>query len=351
MCRSPASAIRTAAPRYINASGNAQVTVTTPGGLTQYVVAPSNNFAHASGSAQLAIDGGAISGIGPSEFSGSWAIDAEGSAQLTLDGVTLDGNTVNALQLEGSAVATLQHGTVINNTAGNNAAGVSIVMQQNPTLVLDASTISNSPTTAISAPNPQAGGQPTITLRNGAVVAGSKQVGISAAAAAVSVLASQITGNTVAGIQLQAGSLTATGATISANGVGVNLASGGVFAVTMRTTQVTTNTGDGLALAVAQTSAIDLGTAASAGGNTFSGNNVGASATAANLDISAVLGAANLAITAIGNTFDANVQGTDANGSYATTLTLSAPPTVTGKNVRLAQTGTASRVLQLILAQ
>ncbi len=136
---------------------------------------------------------------------------------------------------------------------------------------------------------------------------------------------------------------------ISGNGTGINFNSNVAYNVVMRGTKVINNTNDGIKGVIGAGATLDFGHAGTPGGNTFSGNAAAAGASS-NMNLTAVLTAADLVMNAVGNTWDPTANGANGAGLFPTTLTLMAPPTVTGKNVQLTQQGTATFHLQLVLA-
>ncbi len=120
----------------IMVSGTALVTLT-PGGLTNYVVAPSQNFAYVTGTGQLEIDGGAVSELGlapfTSPFSGAWLMATANTAKLTLVGVTMNDNGFDAIQAGDQSMVSLRNCVLTNNAAPSG--GNSIRVNANPTLL------------------------------------------------------------------------------------------------------------------------------------------------------------------------------------------------------------------------
>jgi hypothetical protein len=310
----------------INVSATGHVIVT-PGALSSYTAAAVSSFAYVAGSGQLEIHGGALDNGGPNPADGSALISASGTARLLLDGVTIDSAKTSAIGLGGTPTVTLQNGTVINACAGTGGSHWSVnVNNGSPTIVIDASTIKASPGAGIYV---NGGAAPSLTLRNGAVVETSSGPGIEYQALSAT------------------GTLTLDHAIISGNsGAGITMGSG-THTVTMRSTQIINNTGEGFDADPSPGSVIDLGTSASPGGNTFTGN-AAAVAGSANVDFVTGLTAADLVINAIGNTWDPTANGADATGHFPAATTLSAPPIVSGKNVKLNQGGTATYFLKLI---
>jgi hypothetical protein len=118
--------------------------------------------------------------------------------------------------------------------------------------------------------------------------------------------------------------------TITNNGLGLGVSgfdAAKPVALTMRNTTVSGNHQDGVK--ISGTVHADLGTAASPGGNTIQGN------TAAGLEVLVNNGQPD--ITAVGNTWNASVQGADSDGHYILVETLSGPIAASaGNNFALA---------------
>jgi hypothetical protein len=297
------------------------IAVVTPGGLTNYLGASISSYASLVGAGQLEIHGGALNNAGANAFDGSALISAQGTAQLLLDGVTIDNALTSAIVTGATPQVTLENGTLISASAGHGGSAWSLnINNGSPTFIIDNSTITGSPATGIYV---NGGSTPSLTFRNGAVV--EKSVG--------------------AGITFQGGGGTSTlvfqNARISQNGAGGVALAGGIYNLTMRGTQIIDNVKDGLSGTPLPGSVIDLGTGATAGGNTFSGNAVSA-ASSSNVNLSASLSAADLTVSAIGNTWDPTANGASDAGVFPDATTFSAPPTVSGKNVQLTQSGTVT---------
>jgi Right handed beta helix region len=331
----------------INVSGTGHV-VLTPGALTSYGDNTTASLGYLSGSGQLEVRGGALLTSAANVFSSVALFNVNDTSQLTLDNVKLDGLKTGAVLAQGSSTVTLQNGTLIHASA--QASGPfrqAITVTGSPTVILDASSITATPGVGIAASaNVTA---PVVTLRNGATIDAATSLGVSFAGTGTLTLDNaHITNCGDSGVDLESGVLiTKAGTVVSGNKVGINPRIGAMTSITLRGTQVINNVNDGLLGALAATSTTDLGTAASPGGNTFAGNGA-ANAAASNVNLSVSLAAADLTINAVGNTWDPNANGADATGHFGAGTTFSAPPTVSGKNVRLAQSGTATSHLLLV---
>jgi hypothetical protein len=301
----------------INVTGTGAVIVT-PGALTSYIDGTVGSFGYLGGAGRLEIHGGALVGA-PANAAGSALIRADATSQLLLDAVTFDDCQTSALLIVGSPQITLQNGTLIHNCAGTGSSAWSLNVNSGaPTIVIDSSTITASPQAGLYV---NGGATPSLTLQNGAVIEKSANQGI-----------------LFQGSAFSTSTLTFNNARISQNGSDGVLLGGQPYAITVRGTEITGNAGDGFVATLSTGSTIDFGSAASAGGNTLSGNAVGA-ATKSNLNLSA---SGTVAGTAVGNTWDPNVQTTDSLGNFPSptpSLTFTAP--VTGKNVQLSAGGSS----------
>lgn len=145
-----------------------------------------------------------------------------------------------------------------------------------------------------------------------------------------------ITG-TGTGLSIGHGSWSLSGVTITGNGLGLSASGFGgsnPVTLTMRNTKVSGNRQDGIRIAGALHA--DLGTAASPGGNIIQGN------TAAGLEVGVDNGQPD--ITAAGNTWNAGIQGADADGRYILVETLSGPIAASpGNNFVLAAGASLTR--------
>lgn len=145
-----------------------------------------------------------------------------------------------------------------------------------------------------------------------------------------------ITG-TITGLSIGHGSWSLSGATITSNGLGLDVSGGAgsnPVMLTMRNSKVSGNRQDGVRISGALHA--DLGTAASPGGNIIQGN------TAAGLDVKVDNGPPD--ITAAGNTWNAGIQGADADGRYILVETLGGPIAASpGNNFALAAGASLTR--------
>ena len=278
--------------------------------------------------ADVAVVGGTIDaeGNGQAVFGGG-LITINGRAALSLDGVTMKnsktpGIIVNGATAGTSAKLTIKNGTVFDavGSGGNCASGASVIALANATVVVDKATMKNSPGAALCVRSNAA--NVSLTVQNGASLSGNA-VGIASelgagATAAIAVSDSTLSSNANAAINWQgAGTISVTGSTMAGNGSAFFLANANPLSVTVRKSAVTGN-GYGLQFFVGDIAGftIDLGSAASAGANTFTGN------TSTSLKISTPSG---LTVGAQGNTWNASVQGADATGHYGVGTVVTAP--------------------------
>ncbi len=283
---------------------------------------------HLSGTAELLIQGGVVDGnnTGQPSYGGGLLI-AQGSSKLTLDAVTVKNFKAQALVLAGSSNIVLQNNTLLDHVGGigNCETGAAIVIAGAGSFSMDHSVLSNTPGIGIcvaSLPtNPKLNFvQSTISKTAGsAISSASGFIGTTATVTAdgLSLLnnANGILWVGTASSSFDLNNLTVTGSTQS----GIVL--WGASSFKMRGSNLSNNAIDGLELY--ETVAADLGTAASPGGNTFTGN------------ISAGIASrvsSGITVNAVGNTWIANQQNADANGHY-TASTVSGP--VNGKNFLL----------------
>ena len=299
--------------------GGSVKAVMTPGPLAngQYTALASlgASLLNLSGTAELLIQGGIIdfNNFGQGQY-GPGNLNTTGSSKLTLDAVTVRNLKQQAFVIAGNTTVVLRNGTVIDRVGdvGDCAAGAAIVVSGGGTLTMDHAQVSNGPSSAIcigsgttQLPTMQLS-QSTISGMGGSAIA-TAQINspngrltadglalinnyrgmylLSGTSPAVSVTLSNLTltGNSAGGMTLQNGALTLRNSVVSNNG-----AEGGLTLYADVTT--------------------DLGTTASPGGNTFTGN------TGPQLNSIVTAGQT---VDAVGNTWKPNVQGADANGRYS----------------------------------
>ncbi len=290
------------------------------------------------------------------------AIFARGAAQLAIDGLTLTNYPGFAVVLYDQAQLALSNSTItgsgpapgICSATGCRASiwmGGSQTGAPTGTLTLNGTTISGSPGSAVGYSTTSNTAAVNLTMTNSHLdnnaYSGLWIGGNTNAALAINVTATGTTfsGNAMSGITAgPKATISLTGGAVSNNGAGAAALSqtpGGVVmqdgaspnSLKMRNVTLAGNTGSAITFAGNASSTLDLGTAASLGGSTFSG--VTGSYSALNLT-------ALIVGSAIGNTWMPSVQGSDSSGHYTTTTTITGA--AAGLNVT-ASSG-ASVVLQ-----
>jgi hypothetical protein len=235
----------------------------------------------------------------------------------------------------------MQNKSVFNNCY--SVEGAPFEIEGTPTIVIDDSKITNTAGNAIEERNT---GSPNVTLRNGATIDGSASAAIAMADGTLSLNAVTLSNNTMYGINLEGASITlsAVNSSLLKNGTGIRGYTG-TPKITLRGTQVTGSANDGMYLYANDGASIDLGTAASTGGNTFAGNNT-SNGSYANLNLLSAPTTTPLVFQAIGNTWDQSIQGADTNGHFpaGTTFTSSSASQVAGKNVTILHSGSGTTV-------
>jgi len=298
--------------------GGSVKAVMTPGLLAngQYtaLAAIYTNLLNLSGTAELLIQGGIIdfNNFGQGQY-GPGMFNTTGSSKLTLDAVTVRNLKQQAFVIAGSTTVVLRNGTVIDHVgdAGDCAAGGAIVVSGGGTLSMDHATVSNgSEAICIGSGTTQL---PTIQLTQSTI---SGMAGSAIATAQINGPNGNLTADGLAlinngrGMYLLSGaspalSLTLSNLTVTGNSAGgITLSNG---ALTLRNSTVSNNGAEG-GLTLYGSMAADLGTAASPGGNTFTGN------TGPQLNSIVTAGQT---VNAVGNTWKPSVQGADANGHYS----------------------------------
>jgi len=267
-----------------------------------------------SGTAELLIQGGIIdfNNFGQGQF-GPGMLNTGGSSKLTLDAVTVRNLKQQAFVIPGSASVTLRNGTLIDHVgdAGECAAGAAIVVTEHGTLTMDHATVSNGPNAGIcvsSSTTPV----PTIQLTQSTIsgMAGTAIATTTGTSADAQLMADGLAlinnGRGIAWTSTSAAaSLTLSNLTLTGNSVGGMTVSNG--SLKLRGSTVSNNGAEG-GVTLYGSPSVDLGTSASPGGNTFTGNN--------GAQLNSVVGAGQT-VNAVGNTWTPNVQGADANGRYS----------------------------------
>jgi hypothetical protein len=321
----------------INIGGSVVATMT-PGALTNgiYTAAMPNafdSFLAVTGTAQLTIQGGTIDGnsLGAPAFGGGF-IFTSGSATLTLSGVTLRNRTGVGIAVNGSASVVLNNNSLIDavGVAGNCPTGSAIVISGPGSVTLDHSQISNGPAAGICVRVSGSASLATIQITQGTIAHMASAIAseIGPGASAIVTINGASFSNNGNGISWQGAAGTSfdiAGSSFTGNGTGISIASSG-GSLKLRSSTVSSNTGDGVALS--GDIVVDLGTAADAGGNTFTGN------TSTGLHIN--LGAVGPA-QAVGNTWNANVQGADNTGHFSPPVQKTGP--ASGTNYTIGNAG------------
>jgi hypothetical protein len=270
-------------------------------------------------SAELSLTGGSFDGVGSgSPGFGYQLISVLDTTKLTLDGVTMKSSMDTAIAVSGStpgtpAVVLLKNGTLLDGmgSATNCASGASVVVAQNANVTVDASEIKNALTAGICVRN-GASSNVHIALQNGAKltndVNGVRSEPGTASEMTLVVNGATFTANISSGIYFEgSGSMDLTAATMTGNGSGITLYSSLATTLKARSSTFANNTQFGLALTTSGPLSVDLGTAASLGKNTLTGN----TSTGLRLDVPAAQ-----THSAVGNTWNANVQSADAAGHF-----------------------------------
>ena len=285
------------------------------GGLYTSLTTAYGSFLSLSGTAELLIEGGVFdfNNFGQGQY-GPGMLNTTGSSKLTLDGVTLRKLKQQAFVIASGATVVLRNGTVLDQVGdgGLCVPGAAIVVVAGGTLSMDHAQITNGPNAGIcvgGSQAPPAVVQLTQVTISGMANAVASDTGVSAdailtadgvaltgnargifwaSASAASLLDLRnmtITGNSLVGVQIagNGGTLKLRGSTVSNNG-----AEGGVT--------------------IYSTTVADLGTQASPGQNTFTGN--------AGPGVFSIV-PTGATVDAVGNTWIPSQEGADASGRYS----------------------------------
>lgn len=298
----------------INVTGTGHAIVT-PGGVANTLGAAVSSFAYVGGGL-LELRSLVLNSAGANVYDGSALISAQTNGQVLLDGVTMANGLTSAIVTGGTPTVTLQNGTSIHAMAGHGGSAWSLnVNNGSPTFLIDNSTITASPASGFYI---NGGSSPSITFQNGAALTGSAGIGIY-----------------FQGGPSNNGSLTLNNASISNNGgYGIDIG-GGITSLFFRNSQITGNTNDGLIISANEGSLVDLGTAASPGGNSISGN-AATMPSSSNLILYGSPSTMNQVFHAVGNTWDPTANGADGTGHFPAGTTFVAPPNVNGKNLQMS---------------
>lgn len=325
-------------------------------------------LASLTGAAELSVNGGRIDRL--SGGGGSSMLMVGDDARLTMNAVTWTnaaGSVGNptAIGINSVGGTVVLNGSTIDLTGAADFVngGSACILLQSPSAVsttsvtLDASVLKKCPGDGIQARE----GTPTIVLKNGSQIADAGFHGLRSAVfgpagnLAQPVLGlsnSQIVNSARSALEMLAGgSLAMTGMTISNNGLllnngGVRLLGAFTYSLSMRGSTVSDNLGDagsgGVVMQGNAASSFDFGSKASPGGNTIKTNGLASTGLRATV-------AAGVTVLAVGNSFNANVQGSNASGAYLASSTVCSganPCNVsTGSGVNFAITGGTLRLV------
>jgi hypothetical protein len=329
-------------------SGSASLTMT-PAGVVNYLAAatpgtPGNGLgplALVSGNATLTINGGSFGGTEGLGLKGSLApaVLVAGNAQFNLVGVSPFRAQGTVFELRDTAKLTIDGSLVQRSgvpTVGMRGVRVTATGAGGAQITLNGSTLSgwnfagNSSAIAV-----LDGASASIQATNSTLAAASFGVVVDAASSASMVFSGVTVENHLfGGVNCEgACALTMSDGHVRGNANfaspgwamygGLHFAAGKVHTVNLRNVGVTDNRStlvdgstnlarnSGLTAAGAAGSVFDLGTAASPGGNTFTGNTTGNLTAGIN-----VAAAAGVTVDAVGNTFIANTQGANSAGAF-----------------------------------
>jgi biopolymer transport protein ExbD len=312
----------------IVASGTAQVFLD-PKGVATHNYAPVgvSGFATVADSAELTVNGGVIDRNTGAALASAFRVTH--GAKLTLANVTIANTALAwasanpAIDVAGFTSAV----TLTNSTIDLGNQGGPCILQDagagpvaTPSITLQGATLKNCNGGGMQLRE----GTPTVVATNSTIATGA----LANPAVLGAIVAGQIGFDGSANLYGRP-NVTLTGVSISGNGLGVSLNNGGTLAVNGGAidagTQIAVNLAgakpyaltvrnatikgaDALRLAGDGTSSFDLGTLAAPGNNTLT-------ATSTRVRVSV---AANVTVSAVGNTWAASVQGADAQGKYTT---------------------------------
>ncbi len=302
-------------------SGTAQVFLD-PKGVAAHNYAPvgMSGFATVADSAELTVNGGVIDRNTGAALASAFRVT--GGAKLTLANVTIANTAlawagVNpAIDVAGFTSAV----TLVNSTIDLGGQGGPCILQDagfgpvaTPSITLQGATLKNCYAGGLQLRE----GMPTVVATNstfanpgvlGAIVAG--QIGFDSSANLYGRPNITLTNVSISGdgVSLNnGGTLAVNGGSINAGAqIAVNLAGAMPYTLTVRNATIAGS--DALRLAGDGTSSFDLGTLAAPGNNTLT-------ATSTRVRVSV---AANVLVSAVGNTWAASVQGADSAGKYTT---------------------------------
>ncbi|MEW6432610.1 MAG: DUF1565 domain-containing protein [Myxococcota bacterium] len=295
-------------------SGTANVTVTPRAGVP-ITFAPSKTFARVNPGARLHVLGGELNGGQPQIVSGSAFINVFGG-EVVLENVQGSGHLDRFLNLSGPSIATVRNSQFRQNASSNLiiiTGGAATPGQ----LTLENVLVEETPF-PLTAPT---GGfqNAVVTARNVAFLDGGNAYGITTGNGAT--LDLSLDGVVIDGYSYglslgHAGSTDVQRTVIRARTVGLYSSAGVAGSrLSVRNTSITGASQAGVLLQYSVPATIDLGTGADAGNNHFVDN--GSVTFGPNLRVANVV--AGTTVFAVGNRWNPNVQGADADGGYTST--------------------------------
>lgn len=320
---------------YFDVVGGAKVTMT-PGGRTTYATGFGAGVVVQGAGSELVVNGGAFDDAHWSGISRAAHLAVTGGAKLVLNGVAVtrpvanqNGSNLQGIYATDSTVE-LRGATNV----GGFANGAGVFIGYNTTLLLTDTAESHGNTWGLFVSGfGTAGVVSTLTLSGSASVHDNSSGGIrgdyvNGHKVDVSIGGSaSVANNGGNGIEYSGGTFAMTGGSVTGNNSGIVVATA-LTSFLLHNATVTGNATYGVWVG-AFTGAADLGTKAAAGNNTISGNTTS--------NIRADRGGA----TAVGNTWDPSVQGTDAMGKVPSPDggVVELTGKINGKNFTLTNTG------------
>lgn len=325
------------APPTISVGGMASLTLA-PGNLTNLVGANMANVARVESNGQLTLAPGAVvDGLVSPGGADNAAFTVADSAQLVVEGTLRNSAQQVGVRVLNAGRLEVRSGGLLENagaSAAVQARDTAAVLCTGGSLTLSEHGI-RVPLSASASPTLTLSGC-TVTghVGSGILVEGGNTPGL------INVQSSALSSNGGAGLtMISPGAVRVIGGTVANNtGRGLDFRSTATLQVEVRNVTVTGNGAQGIFLGGNLSSSFLLGTMASPGNNTFSGNGI------SNLQLGS---AAGLVVQAVGNTWTPGIQRADAAGRYTaapgTTLEETGPTSggnytiTTGGTLRLAQ--------------
>ena len=316
-------------PNWLSLGGKIKATMSPgalPGGAyTSGLINNATQWLGVNGAAELLIQGGVIDGQGSGNaYPQAGLMAATGTATLTLDAVTVRNWPQAVLAASGGNVV-LRNGTLIDAVGKAGVAcgtgSAVLVGGDSGRLVMDHATLSNAAAAGVcvlnnfnvNVRNTLQLTQSTITRSGGAAIQSdtTQGVGTTLIADGLSLTNNGYgiywTGRSGSSFDLRNSTISGSTLTGGVGGIGIYLYFAESSSLTLRGSSVTGNVQYGVE--IDGNLSADLGTAAAPGANTFTGNGLAGVRSAA---------ATGQFIDAVGNTWIANQQGSDANGRYST---------------------------------